>query len=201
MAKKNIQVFDPVKTEVDGVRARRAIWTTQSIEMAINGLNEGKRLIANPFYENNVKILKADLTFKRTEEEIEEWKRCQKDIIYFVEKYCKLLTPLGIKHVKLRDYQVRYLKHVQANQLSIGLTPRQAGKCVSYLSEIQILIKNQQLAGELKKSPNIVYYKDNIVKLPMFELMNLYRHGIIWRCKYAIYRKLYELQKQTKAMH
>ena len=125
---KKTAIFNPVKEEKDGVRARRVIWSTQSLDLALKAINEGKRLIANPFYENNSGILKADLNFQRTQEEIDEWIKCKDDIIYFVEKYCKLLTPQGIRHVELRDYQVRYLKHVQKNQLSIGLTPRQAGK-------------------------------------------------------------------------
>ncbi len=195
------EVFNPVKEEKDGVKARRAIWTTKSIMLALEGLNKGKRLTANPFYDNKVKILKADLSFQRTDEEIEEWKKCRDDINYFVEMYCKLMTPDGIQNVTLRDYQVRYLKHVQDNQLSIAVTPRQAGKCVSYLTDIQIHIKDQLLAEELKKSPNVIYYKDNTAKLPLFELMNLYRKGWVWRCKYMIYRKLYGFKKQAQTMH
>lgn len=150
-------VFNPVKEEKDGIRARRAIWTSNSIELALKGLREGKRLIANPFYEGNSKILKADLTFQRTDQEIAEWLRCSKDIIYFVEVYCKLMTPQGIQHIKLRDYQKRYLKHVQENQLSIGLTPRQAGKttttslaCLHYL--LFNIDKNALICSNKRKS-------------------------------------------------
>lgn len=121
-------VFNPVKEDTGDVRAKRAIWTSNSIELAITGLRDGKRLVANPFYDGNVKLLKGDLIYQRTEEEKAEWIKCRNNIIYFVEKYCKLMTPKGIQHVTLRPYQVRYLKHVQDNQLSIGLTPRQAGK-------------------------------------------------------------------------
>lgn len=150
-------VFNPVKEEKDGIRARRAIWTSNSIELALKGLREGKRLIANPFYEGNSKILKADLTFQRTDQEIAEWLKCSKDIIYFVEVYCKLMTPQGIQHIKLRDYQKRYLKHVQENQLSIGLTPRQAGKttttslaCLHYL--LFNIDKNALICSNKRKS-------------------------------------------------
>lgn len=141
MAKK--QAFNPVKEEKDGVRARRAIWSTESLNMALKATLEGKKLIANPFYENNIHILKADLVFERTQEEIEEWKKCRNDIIYFVEKYCKLMTPQGIKHIHLRDYQKRYLKHIQNNQLSVCLTPRQSGKSTTTgLAMIHYLIFN-----------------------------------------------------------
>ena len=120
--------FNPVKEEKDGVRAKRTIWSTKSLDLALIGIEQGKKLIANPFYENNTKLLKGDLVFQRTQEEIEEWIRCKNDIIYFVEKYCKLMTPEGIKYVKLRDYQKRYLKHLVDNRLSIYLACRQCGK-------------------------------------------------------------------------
>ena len=105
MSKKIKSAFNPVKEEQDGKIAKRMIWSTISIDMALKGLEQGRKLVANPFYENNTKILKGDLVFERTDEEIEEWLRCKNDILYFAEKYCKLMTPQGIQHIKLRDYQ------------------------------------------------------------------------------------------------
>ena len=103
--------FNPVKDEKDSSKAKRMIWTTNSLNMALKGIEQGKRLIANPFYENNTKLLKGDLVFERTKEEIKEWLKCKNDILYFAEKYCKLMTPEGIKHVYLRDYQKKYLSY------------------------------------------------------------------------------------------
>lgn len=120
--------FDPIKEEKDGVNSRRIIWSTKALDTAISGLAAGKKLLANPFYENNVKILKGDLVYQRTQEEINEWIRCKNDILYFAEKYCKLMTPEGIQHITLRDYQKRYLKHVTDSQLSIYLACRQCSK-------------------------------------------------------------------------
>jgi hypothetical protein len=120
--------FNPVKEDKDGIRAKRTIWSTKSLDLAIRGIEQGKKLVANPFYENNTKLLKGDLVFQRTQEEIDEWIRCKNDIIYFVEKYCKLMTPEGIKYVKMRDYQKKYLNHLVANRLSIYLACRQCGK-------------------------------------------------------------------------
>ena len=120
--------FNPVKEEVDGVKAKRMIWSTKSLNLAIKGLEEGRKLIANPFYENKIKLLKGDLVFQRTQEEIDEWKRCKNNILYFAETYCKLMTPEGIKHIVLRDYQKKYLQHLEKNRLSIYLACRQCGK-------------------------------------------------------------------------
>lgn len=120
--------FNPIKEEKEGVKAKRMIWSSKALSTALDGLAAGKKLVANPFYENNVKLLKGDMVYQRTEDEINEWLKCKNDIIYFVEKYCKLMTPEGIKHVKLRDYQIEYLKHLMKNRLSIYLACRQCGK-------------------------------------------------------------------------
>ena len=127
--KKRIKdTFNPVKEDTAGIQAKRAIWSSKSIDLALEGLKQGRKLVANPFYENNTKLLKGDLVFDRTPEEIQEWLRCKNDIIYFVEKYCKLMTPEGIKNVKLRDYQQNYLNHLMNHRLSIYLACRQCGK-------------------------------------------------------------------------
>jgi hypothetical protein len=120
--------FNPVKEDTSGVQAKRMVWSSKSLDLAFEGLKQGRKLIANPFYENNTKLLKGDLVFDRTPEEIQEWLRCKNDIIYFVEKYCKLMTPEGIKNVTLGDYQRRYLKHLMDHRLSIYLACRQCGK-------------------------------------------------------------------------
>ena len=45
--------FNPVKEDKDGVRAKRTIWSTKSLDLALKGIEQGKKLVANPFYENN----------------------------------------------------------------------------------------------------------------------------------------------------
>ena len=70
--KNNGTGFNPVKEDKDGVIAKRMIWSTNAINLAIKGLNEGRKLVFNPFYEKNSKLLKGDLVFQRTQEEIDE---------------------------------------------------------------------------------------------------------------------------------
>ena len=53
--------FNPVKEDRDGVKAKRMIWSSKSLELAVKGLGEGRKLVANPFYENNTKLLKGIL--------------------------------------------------------------------------------------------------------------------------------------------
>lgn len=120
--------FNPIKETIDGKKAHDMIWSSAVLDIAIKGIEQGKKLIANPFYENNTKLLKGDLVFEKTEKEKREWLKCRDDIIYFANKYCKLMTPMGIQHITLRDYQEEYLKHLQKNRLSIFLSCRQSAK-------------------------------------------------------------------------
>lgn len=174
--------FNPVKEEKDGVKARRVIWSTKTLELALKGIEQGKKLVANPFYENNTKLLKGDLVFQRTKEEIDEWMRCKNDIIYFVEKYCKLMTPEGIKNVTLRDYQVNYLRHLEKNRLSIMLSARQAGKTTtSALFMLHYICfnvdKNSLVLGNKRKTAVEILDKAKkiYIELPFFLRPGIYK--------------------------
>lgn len=130
--KNNTKVqFNPIKETVDGKRAQNIVWSTKVLEIAVKGMNDGKRLIANPFYEGNTNRLKADLVFEKTQWEVLEWLRCKDDILYFANTYCKLMTPEGIRNITLRDYQTRYLQHLMKHNMSIYLSCRQSGKTTS----------------------------------------------------------------------
>lgn len=174
--------FNPVKDEKDSSKAKRMIWTTNSLNMALKGIEQGKRLIANPFYENNTKLLKGDLVFERTKEEVKEWLKCKNDILYFAEKYCKLMTPEGIKHIYLRDYQKKYLKHLEENRLSIYLACRQCSKTT--MSSIFMLHyicfnidKNALVLGNKRKTAVEILDKSKkiFLELPYFLRPGIYK--------------------------
>lgn len=122
--------FDPVKREIQGKEAEKIIWTTKSLEKAVEALNEGLPLKANPFVGKVTQLLKPDLVYRRTPEEIEDYIRCKQDPVYFAEK-CFLMTPEGLQKCKMRDYQVDYLHHLQEHRFSVLLSCRQAGKSVT----------------------------------------------------------------------
>ena len=181
--------FNPIKQEVDGKMAHEVIWSTDILNKALEGLNAGKKLVANPFYENNTKLLKGDLVFERTPEEIDEWRKCADDILYFANTYCKLMTPQGIKNVTMRDYQEEYLEHLVKNRLSIFISCRQSGKCLFFTSKIHVQLKNDDLKKKFKK------YKisEEEYKLPIFEIYNLYNKSLKWKIKYICYKLLYKI--------
>ena len=192
--------FNPIKEDKDGVQARRVIWSTESLNIALKGLEQGKKLIANPFYENNTKLLKSDLVFERTPEEIEEWKRCKNDIIYFCQKYCQLMTPQGIQHINLRDYQVEYLKHLEKNRLSIFLSARQSGKCLTFNTLVKVKISDY-LVKENPKLKNYYNLDEKCYVIPLFELYNLYDTRPLWKLRYDFYKNLYKSNELYKSVY
>ena len=127
MAKEFEYEFDPVKELKAGKTNERVIWSTVSLNAAVDALRKGLPLKANPFIGKNTKLLKPDLVYKRTQEEIEDYIHCKEDPVYFASK-CYLMTPEGLRPCKLRDYQVDYLRHLQKNRFSIFLSCRQSGK-------------------------------------------------------------------------
>ena len=122
--------FDPIKLPKDGKQAERVIWSTAVLNAAVAGINKGLPLKANPFIGKDTQLLKPDLVYKRTEEEISDYVKCMNDPIHFASK-CFIKTPTGMQQCKLRDYQVDYINHLKNNRFSILLSCRQAGKSVT----------------------------------------------------------------------
>jgi len=122
--------FNPVKESKDGKEAERVIWSTASLNRAIDAIKKGLPLKANPFVGKMTQLLKPNLVYKRTKEEIEDYIHCKQDPVYFATK-CFLMTPEGLQPCKMRDYQENYLHHLQNNRFSILLSCRQAGKSVT----------------------------------------------------------------------
>lgn len=177
----NNSTFNPIKEDVDGKKARSVVWTSETINMAIQGLGQGKKLIANPFYEYNTKLLKGDLVFQRTKEEEEEFIRCMNDIVYFANKYCKLMTPEGIRNIQLRPYQVNYLRHLEKHNLSIFLSCRQSGKTTtSAIFLLHYILfntdKNALVLGNKRKTA--VEILDKIRKI-FYEIPHFLKPGVL----------------------
>ena len=75
--------FNPIKEQVGGKAAEKVVWSTYSLNMAVKALKQGLPLKANPFIGKNTKLLRADLVYKRTEEEIDDYIKCKEDPVYF----------------------------------------------------------------------------------------------------------------------
>lgn len=79
----------------------------------------------------NPNVKKSNEVISYTLEELRELRKCTKDPIHFVTKYCKIQHPVhGEIPFDLRPYQQRMITGYAENRLCITLTPRQCGKCV-----------------------------------------------------------------------
>lgn len=188
--------YDPVKEAVGGEKAKAVVWSTKSINMALDAIKKGLPLKANPFCGQNTKLLRPELVYKRTEEELEEYMHCMQDVLYFASK-CYLMTPEGLQPVHLRDYQEEYLKQLNDTNFSIFLSCRQSGKCLNMLNNINIRVDKNLTSFKniIKKYYNYIDSQYIYIQLPLFEVYNMYcKQTFIWKLKYQLYKYIYKLQ-------
>lgn len=144
--KKNTVEFNPVKEQENKV-AEAVVWSTASLNAAVEAIKKGLPLKANPFLNNDIQLLKPNLVFRRTAEEVEDWIRCKNDKVYFANK-CFLKTPTGVKRVQMRDYQEGYLNMCNKNPMSIFISCRQSGKSTTTaIDSIQEILFNTDKNG------------------------------------------------------
>jgi hypothetical protein len=114
-----------------GDESGRVIWTTKKVEQAFRSFEEGYELKESPFYERKTDYRKGNLVYEYTDEEMAEMRRCAKDIVYFADKYCKVMTDEGYKKIELRDYQKEILLNYKNHRFNILLASRQIGKTIT----------------------------------------------------------------------
>ena len=190
--------YNPVKEIKGGVEASKVIWSTKSLNAAVDALTKGLPLKANPFCGTNTKLLKPELVYKRTQEELDDYIKCMNDPIYFAEK-CFLMTPNGLSKVTLRDYQVDYLNHLKNNKFSIFLSCRQSGKTQLIDSQIVIKLPRKNINGRfVNLLKDYHYYEDNddnyILCIPLFELYNIYSDEFINKCRHYLYKLRFNIK-------
>lgn len=166
--------YNPVKVQKDGSESERVIWTTKAFNLAVDAIKKGLPLKVNPFCGKNVQLLKPDLVYRRTQEEIADYIKCKEDPVYFASK-CYLMTPEGLKPCVLRDYQIEYLNLLRNNNFTILLAARQSGKSTTTaIFCLWVILFNIDMAGLLlsKSGPAGVdllsKIKDMYLNLPYY---------------------------------
>jgi len=81
------------------------------------------------FYLNNPNLKSKNVSIQYTQEQIEEYLRCKEDPVYFIKKYCKIVSlDHGLINFDLYDYQIRFVNAIHENNRVISMQPRQSGK-------------------------------------------------------------------------
>lgn len=108
----------------------KLVWSSEKVSDVLKSLENGVEIKHSPFFDGDVNYKKGNLVFNYSDFEYDELKKCAKDIIYFANKYCQVMTDDGYMKINLREYQVRMLRNFQKNRWNIVLAPRQVGKTI-----------------------------------------------------------------------
>jgi len=95
------------------------------------------------FYQGDVELKNANLTFEYTPEEQEELLKCASDVSYFGDTYCHAMTDDGVTKIKLRPYQKKMLNAFQDNRYVVMMASRQIGKCFLFNTKITLKLNNK----------------------------------------------------------
>lgn len=123
----------------------------------------------NNFYKNNPLLPKAFTSRQYTKEEMEEFKKCYQDIVYFANNYFYALdSNTGIiGKIKLYDYQLEALEKFRDIGRLTMLTSRQAGKLLPCNTKIPLfdggfktindITVGDRIIGSDGKSTTVIY--------------------------------------------
>ena len=109
-------------------------WSTEKVDQLNYNAEENGidyKDVDNPYHENDPELRKGQILFEYTEWELEEMRKCAENVVYFANKYCKVMTDDGIQKINLRDYQVQILDQYQTHRKNIFVSPRQSGKTIT----------------------------------------------------------------------
>lgn len=88
---------------------------------------------------------------------IEELVRCENDIIYFAEKYMKIVHPDdGFVTIELYDYQKELIQKIKDNRMALTLQCRQSGKALSLDTPIPMADGGFKLMGDISVGDRVL---------------------------------------------
>jgi hypothetical protein len=94
-------------------------------------------------YNGNQLVKSAGIKVDYTLDEIKEWKRCRDDVIYFIEKYIKIVTvDFGLQPMKLYEFQKEIILTITDTNRVIANCSRQLGKC--HQKDVKYTVRNKK---------------------------------------------------------
>lgn len=101
-------------------------------------------------YLGNPKLKAENVRVNFTQEQVEEYLKCQADPVYFIENYVKIVhVDRGLVPFEMFEFQKRIVKHINENRFSIAKLSRQCGKTTtigSYLLWVVLFQKQKSIA-------------------------------------------------------
>tara|TARA_Y100000593_G_scaffold83142_1_gene156545 strand:+ start:2080 stop:3723 length:1644 start_codon:yes stop_codon:yes gene_type:complete len=91
--------------------------------------------MSDSVYLGNPNLKKANVTQEWTKEEVEEYAKCMKDPIYFIQEYIKIVNiDEGLVPFKMYDFQKEMVGTFHNNRFTICKLPRQSGKSTTIIA-------------------------------------------------------------------
>ena len=107
-------------------------------------------------YLGNPNLKKVNVPVEFTQEQIQEFDRCSKDPLYFIQNYVKIVSlDEGLVPFKMYNFQKEMIGTIHNNRFTICKLPRQSGKSttiVSYLLHYALFNPNCNIAILANKS-------------------------------------------------
>jgi hypothetical protein len=125
--------FDNIKqVKINAPNTESNAWSTEKVDEWIYQEQMGlEHPHGSPFSYGAIGFRKGNIVFKYTEDEINEIRKCKKDINYFADKYAFAMTDDGVAKINLYGFQRDILKNLQDHRFSIICASRQIGKTVT----------------------------------------------------------------------
>ena len=107
-------------------------------------------------YLGNPNLKKVNTPVEFTKDNIKEYRKCQKDPIYFMRNYVQVVSlDEGLVPFKMWDFQKHIVRTIHDNRFTICKLPRQSGKStttISYLLHYALFNPNSNIAILANKS-------------------------------------------------
>lgn len=111
----------------------------------------GKEMHAEEqYYLGDHTLPTAQSRFEWSEEMVEAYERCQKDIAYFAENFFVIVSQGKRIKIPLRDYQRKFLDDTMKHKRILALQSRQSGKCLSFDTKVKVRLKWFPISIKLK---------------------------------------------------
>ena len=172
---------DVRKKQEEDKRKSRRVYSTALIEELIKERNMGYDIPYDAFFMRDLDLRAPNVTFRMTDEEMEEYQRCYDDAGYYVENYCKFMTDHGLQVVELRDFQKNVVKTVTdevyipslgewgpKNRNVIWMAARQSGKTTTvsaFLSWMLIFHADRNILVVANKEDTAIEIVDKITNI------------------------------------
>ena len=162
-------------------RKTRRVYSTALINELVKERNLGYDIPYDAFFMRDLDLRAPNVTFRMTDEEVEEYQMCYDDALYYVENYCKFMTDKGMDLVQLRDFQKNVVKTVTdevyidelddygpKNRNVIWMASRQSGKTTTvsaFLSWMLIFHSDRNILVVANKEDTAIEIVDKITNI------------------------------------